>query len=88
MSQAPGKPILDFRCHESSKPHGFQATRPKTRAVVIGSGFIGLDTAENLVHRGFEVTLFDVAGSAARMARRSSACSVPRPPGSAPVKRP
>jgi len=36
---------------------GFQTLRPKTRAVVIGGGFIGLETAENLVHRGFEVTL-------------------------------
>jgi NADPH-dependent 2,4-dienoyl-CoA reductase/sulfur reductase-like enzyme/rhodanese-related sulfurtransferase len=36
---------------------GFQAVRPKTRAVVVGGGFIGLETAENLVHRGFEVIL-------------------------------
>ncbi|MEN8132118.1 MAG: FAD-dependent oxidoreductase [Pseudomonadota bacterium] len=36
---------------------GFQTVRPKTRAVVVGGGFIGLETAENLVHRGFEVTL-------------------------------
>ena len=27
---------------------GFQAVRPKTRAVVVGGGFIGLETAENL----------------------------------------
>ena len=39
---------------------GFQASRPKTRAVVIGGGFIGLETAENLVHRGFEVTLVEM----------------------------
>ncbi len=36
---------------------GFQARRPKTRAVVVGGGFIGLEMVENLVHRGFEVTL-------------------------------
>ena len=36
---------------------GFQAVRPKTRAVVVGGGFIGLETAENLIHKGFEVTL-------------------------------
>jgi NADPH-dependent 2,4-dienoyl-CoA reductase/sulfur reductase-like enzyme/rhodanese-related sulfurtransferase len=36
---------------------GFQAVRPKTRAVVVGGGFIGLEMAENLIHRGFEVTL-------------------------------
>ena len=34
--------------------------RPKTRAVVIGGGFIGLETAENLVHRGFDVTLVEM----------------------------
>lgn len=36
---------------------GFQTARPKTRAVVVGGGFIGIETAENLVDRGFEVTL-------------------------------
>ncbi len=36
---------------------GFQTLRPRTRAVVAGGGFIGLEIAENLVHRGFEVTL-------------------------------
>ncbi len=38
----------------------FQTVRPKTRAVVIGGGFIGLETAENLVHRGFDVTLVEL----------------------------
>ncbi len=36
---------------------GFQTLRPKMRAVVVGGGFIGIETAENLIHRGFEVTL-------------------------------
>ncbi len=36
---------------------GFQTVMPKTRAVVVGGGFIGLETAENLVHRGFKVTI-------------------------------
>ena len=36
---------------------GFQTLRPKIRAVVVGGGFIGLEMAENLIHRGFEVTL-------------------------------
>jgi NADPH-dependent 2,4-dienoyl-CoA reductase/sulfur reductase-like enzyme/rhodanese-related sulfurtransferase len=40
---------------------GFQTVRPKTRAVVIGGGFIGLETAENLVHRGFDVTIIEMA---------------------------
>ncbi len=39
---------------------GFQTLRPRTRAVVVGGGFIGLETAENLVHRGFEVTLVEM----------------------------
>jgi NADPH-dependent 2,4-dienoyl-CoA reductase/sulfur reductase-like enzyme/rhodanese-related sulfurtransferase len=39
------------------KYSGFQAVKPKIRAVVVGGGFIGLEMAENLVHRGFEVTL-------------------------------
>ena len=39
---------------------GIQTLRPKTRAVVIGGGFIGLETAENLVHRKFDVTLVEM----------------------------
>jgi len=42
------------------KYSGFQTVRPKTRAVVVGGGFIGLETAENLVHRGFDVTLVEM----------------------------
>lgn len=30
------------------------------RAVVVGGGFIGLEMAENLVHRGFQVTLLEM----------------------------
>lgn len=36
---------------------GIQMVKPARRAVVVGGGFIGLETAENLVHLGFEVTL-------------------------------
>jgi len=39
------------------KYSGIQFVKPTTRAVVVGGGFIGLETAENLVHCGFEVTL-------------------------------
>jgi NADPH-dependent 2,4-dienoyl-CoA reductase/sulfur reductase-like enzyme/rhodanese-related sulfurtransferase len=39
---------------------GMQFARPPRRAVVIGGGFIGLETAENLVHAGFEVTLVEM----------------------------
>ncbi len=42
------------------KYSGFQTVRPRTRAVVIGGGFIGLETAENLLHRGFDVTLVEM----------------------------
>jgi NADPH-dependent 2,4-dienoyl-CoA reductase/sulfur reductase-like enzyme/rhodanese-related sulfurtransferase len=41
------------------KYSGIQAIKPKIRAVVVGGGFIGLETAENLVHRGFEVTILE-----------------------------
>jgi len=37
-----------------------RAVRPKNRAVVVGGGFIGLEMAENLVHRGFDVTLVEM----------------------------
>jgi len=40
-----------------SRYSGIQFVKPTTRAVVIGGGFIGLETAENLAHLGFEVTL-------------------------------
>jgi len=39
---------------------GIQFVRPPRRAVVIGGGFIGLETAENLIHAGFEVTLVEM----------------------------
>ena len=36
---------------------GFQTRKRELRAVVVGGGFIGIETAENLVGLGFEVTL-------------------------------
>ena len=39
---------------------GMQFVKPARRAVVIGGGFIGLETAENLIHAGFEVTLVEM----------------------------
>ena len=39
---------------------GIQFVKPTRRAVVIGGGFIGLETAENLIHAGFEVTLIEM----------------------------
>ncbi len=43
------------------KYSGFQTVRPKKRAVVVGGGFIGLEMTENLVRRGFEVTVVEMA---------------------------
>jgi NADPH-dependent 2,4-dienoyl-CoA reductase/sulfur reductase-like enzyme/rhodanese-related sulfurtransferase len=43
-----------------NKYSGFQTVKPKTRAVIVGGGFIGLEMAENLVHRGFDVTLLEM----------------------------
>ncbi len=39
---------------------GIQAVQPVRHAVVVGGGFIGLETAENLVHAGFDVTLVEM----------------------------
>jgi NADPH-dependent 2,4-dienoyl-CoA reductase/sulfur reductase-like enzyme/rhodanese-related sulfurtransferase len=39
---------------------GFQELGKAKRAVVIGGGYIGLEMAENLVHRGLEVTLIEM----------------------------
>ena len=39
---------------------GLQFAKPPRRAVVIGGGFIGLETAENLIHAGFEVTVVEM----------------------------
>ena len=38
---------------------GIQLAMPKRHAVVVGGGFIGLETAENLVERGFEITVLE-----------------------------
>lgn len=43
------------------KYSGFQTVRPRKRAVVVGGGFIGLEMAENLVHRGFDITVIEMA---------------------------
>ena len=40
---------------------GFQTVRPKRHAVVAGGGFIGLEMAENLVARGFDVTVIEMS---------------------------
>lgn len=39
---------------------GYQTLRPPIRAVIVGAGFIGLETAENLLRRGFEVTVLEM----------------------------
>ena len=38
---------------------GYQTVTKPKRAVVVGGGFIGLEMAENLIHRGLEVTLVE-----------------------------
>jgi len=43
------------------KYSGFQTVRPSRHAVVVGGGFIGLEMAENLTRRGFEVTVLEMA---------------------------
>ncbi len=39
---------------------GFQPLDKAKRAVVVGGGYIGLEMAENLVHRGLEVTIVEM----------------------------
>lgn len=43
-----------------SKNPSRQTKRRKPKAVVVGGGFIGLEMVENLVHRGFDVTLIQL----------------------------
>jgi NADPH-dependent 2,4-dienoyl-CoA reductase/sulfur reductase-like enzyme len=43
--------------HTSS---GFQSLEKPKRAVVVGGGYIGLEMAENLIHRGLEVTIVEM----------------------------
>jgi NADPH-dependent 2,4-dienoyl-CoA reductase/sulfur reductase-like enzyme/rhodanese-related sulfurtransferase len=43
--------------HTSS---GFRSLEKPKRAVVVGGGYIGLEMAENLVHRGLEVTIVEM----------------------------
>lgn len=40
---------------------GWIESRNPRRAVVVGGGFIGLEMAENLVHRGIDVTIVEMA---------------------------
>src|SRR5271165_4249089 len=43
------------------KYSGFQTVRPDRHAVIVGAGFIGLEMAENLARRGFDVTVVEMA---------------------------
>ncbi|MEI6883936.1 MAG: FAD-dependent oxidoreductase [Bacteroidota bacterium] len=46
--------------NEVTNPYsGIDTVSKPKRAVVVGGGFIGLEMAENLVHRGLEVTLIE-----------------------------
>jgi NADPH-dependent 2,4-dienoyl-CoA reductase/sulfur reductase-like enzyme/rhodanese-related sulfurtransferase len=45
---------------EEHSSTGFQPLDKAKRAVVVGGGYIGLEMAENLVHRGLEVTLVEM----------------------------
>jgi NADPH-dependent 2,4-dienoyl-CoA reductase/sulfur reductase-like enzyme/rhodanese-related sulfurtransferase len=45
---------------EEHTASGFRTVDRAKRAVVVGGGFIGLEMAENLVHRGLEVTLVEM----------------------------
>lgn len=46
---------------DTRKLKAWIADRDATRAIVVGAGFIGLEIAENLVHRGLSVTVIERA---------------------------
>jgi NADPH-dependent 2,4-dienoyl-CoA reductase/sulfur reductase-like enzyme len=39
----------------------FVDTQKPKKAIIIGGGFIGLEMAENLVHKGVEITILEKA---------------------------
>ena len=45
---------------EEQTSTGFQPLDKPKRAVVVGGGYIGLEMAENLAHRGLEVTIVEM----------------------------
>ena len=47
---------------DTRKIRAWIAERSPTRALVVGGGFIGLEMAENLAHRGLEVTILEKLG--------------------------
>jgi NADPH-dependent 2,4-dienoyl-CoA reductase/sulfur reductase-like enzyme/peroxiredoxin family protein/rhodanese-related sulfurtransferase/TusA-related sulfurtransferase len=50
--------------------------KPEGRAVVVGGGFIGLEMAENLRHRNFQVTLVEMADQVMTVVDRELAAMV------------
>jgi NADPH-dependent 2,4-dienoyl-CoA reductase/sulfur reductase-like enzyme/rhodanese-related sulfurtransferase len=44
---------------DTRRIRAYLEAQPRRRAIVIGGGFIGLEMAENLVHRGLAVTLIE-----------------------------
>ena len=57
--------VRDIENGDSIK-HFIETKQPK-KAFIIGSGYIGLEMAENLVHLGLEVTVIEMAASIGRV---------------------
>ncbi len=56
------KKIFSMRSvSDTDRLFGFIRTANPTKAVVVGAGYIGLEMAENLQHRGLEVTVVELA---------------------------
>ena len=53
--------VLSLRTVEDASRLAARATRDTGTAVVIGAGFVGLETAENLAHQGVSVTVVEAA---------------------------
>lgn len=60
---ATGKNVFTLRTVENTFDiDNFISTQNPSKAVVVGGGFIGLEMAENLMHKGIEVTLIQRSG--------------------------
>ena len=57
-----GPHVLELRdLADADRMHDLVTTRGSRRAVIVGAGFIGIEVAENLVRRGLDVTVVELA---------------------------
>ncbi|QDU98889.1 FAD-dependent oxidoreductase [Lignipirellula cremea] len=57
-----GPHVLELRdLADADRMHALVTTGASRRAVIVGAGFIGIEVAENLIRRGLEVTVVELA---------------------------